>query len=214
MLFNNYDELEAFIKKNANAEKRNCEFKSSNKWDGEFKYKIVRSILCISNVQDGGSIIIGVDENKSQGTFTINPLSKSDAETYKHDEIMKFVNTKYADPSVNLVMQRLEKNGKELVNIHVPEFDSQPVICKGDYQDILKKGRIYSRSYTNPECTPNLTGEELREIIELAKTKAVVKEIQRLQSFGMIPKHGVMQQSKPLPTNEEWYKEEAKEFDD
>jgi len=214
LLFKKYDDLEQFINENNDTEKRNYEFKSSNKWDGDFKYKIVRAILCMANKQDGGSIIIGVDENDASGKYAINGLPTSDAMAYKTDDVMQFVNEKYAEPSIDLTVQRFEKNGKELVNIHVTEFENEPILCKGDYNTILQKGRLYSRGHNKAECTPNLTIEDFREILDMAKTKAVAKEIQRLQSFGIIPKHENIQQQKISQTHTQSYVEEAKGFDD
>lgn len=191
MLFKNYDLLKEFIDENKDAEQRNCEFKSANKWDAEFKHKIVRAILCMANKKNGGSIIIGVDKNKEQGLFSINGLDAETAKTYKHDEVKQYVNDKYADPSIDLLVQKItdESTGKILINIHVSEFESIPISCKKDYPDILQTGKIYSRSFSKEECTANLSSEELREIIDLATKKAVKKEIAHLREIGVIPTH-------------------------
>jgi len=189
MLFKNYDLLKEFIDENKDAERRNCEFKSANKWEAEFKHKIVRAILCMANKKNGGSIIIGVDEDKEQGLFSINGLDEETSRTYKNDEVKQYVNDRYADPSVDLLVQKMidETTGKTLINIHVSEFESIPIICKKDYPDILQSGKIYSRSFSKEECTANLSSEEFREIIDLATKKAVKKDIVHLQEIGVIP---------------------------
>lgn len=194
MLFKNYDLLKEFIDENKDAEQRNCEFKSANKWDGEFKHKIVRAILCMANKKNGGSIIIGVDEDKIKGLFSINELNEETAMSYKHDEVKQYVNDKYADPSVELLVQKIQNDstGNFLINIHVSEFESIPISCKKDYPDVLQTGKIYSRSFSKEECTANLSSEELREIIQLAIKKGVKKEIIHLQEIGVIPSHNTI----------------------
>jgi len=213
MLFGSYGELKEFIEENKNSEQRNCEFKSANAWDGDFKYKIVRAILCMANKKNGGSIIIGVDENKIAGTFNINELDESTAKTYNGDEVMQFVNDGYADPSVSITLQKLknESTGKPLINIHVSEFESIPISCKKDYKDILQTGKIYSRSFSKQECTPNLSSEELREIIDLAKDKAVKKEISHLKEIGVIPSFDTLQNQTSV-SDEQKFESERKGF--
>jgi len=213
MLFGDYERLKEFIDENKNSEQRNCEFKSANKWDGDFKFKIVRAILCMANKKNGGSVIIGVDENKDNCVFTINGLDESMASSYKGDEVMQFVNDRYADPSISLTVQKLkeESTAKTLINIHVSEFESIPISCKKDYKEILQTGKIYSRSFSKQECTSNLSSEELREIIDLAKEKAVKKEIAHLQDIGVIPTLGQIE-NQTSPTDEQNFSNERNGF--
>lgn len=213
MLFKNYDLLKEFIDEHKDAEQRNCEFKSANKWDGEFKHKIVRAILCMANKKNGGSIIIGVDEDKVKGLFSINGLDEDTSKEYKHDEIKQYVNDRYADPPVELLVQKIQDDstGKFLINIHVSEFESIPISCKKDYPNILQTGKIYSRSFSKEECTANLSSEELREIIQLAIKKGVKKEIIHLQEIGVIPSHNTID-AQTTPTDEQKFDTERNSF--
>ena len=44
-------------------EERNVEYKQSTPWgEGEFKFKITKTIMGLSNVRDGGNILIGIKE--------------------------------------------------------------------------------------------------------------------------------------------------------
>jgi len=189
VLFDNFDSINEFINDNKYSEERNCEFKSSNPWSNDFRMTITKAILCMANKKNGGSIIIGVDENKDKGIFTINGSDEQMTNQYSGDEIRKFVNEKYADPSVSLTVQKIKivNSEKYLINIHVSEFDNIPITCKKEYKDILKKDSLYSRSFKKPECSSSLTSEELREIIDMAKDKAVKKEIEHLKEIGVIP---------------------------
>ena len=53
----------------AGKELRNLEYKASVSWnDTAIREKIVRSMVAMSNIRDGGSIIIGVNQ-QTGGTF-------------------------------------------------------------------------------------------------------------------------------------------------
>jgi hypothetical protein len=53
-------------------EKRNLEFKQSSPWGSrEFKDKITKSVLGLSNIRDGGDIVIGMERS---GDDTYEPM--------------------------------------------------------------------------------------------------------------------------------------------
>ena len=212
MLFDNFESINEFIDDNKNSEQRNCEFKSANSWEGDFRMKITRAIMCMANKKNGGSIIIGVDENKDESTFTINGLDETMTSSYNGDEVMQFVNDKYADPSVSLTLQKIKIKNTDtnLINIHVSEFDSIPITCKKDFNDILKTGALYSRSFSKQECSSSLSSEELREIIDLAKDKAIKNEIEHLKKIGVIP--SLEQTVHDVSSDEDKFSEEANGF--
>ena len=56
-------ELEDLIR-NAIGERKNIEFKGSVSWDEQAtRIKLTKSILAMSNIRDGGMIIIGANQN-------------------------------------------------------------------------------------------------------------------------------------------------------
>ena len=79
-------------------EQRNVEFKQSMSWtENETKVKITKTILAMSNLRDGGFIIIGVRES-TIGSFTIEGVSQEHDATLVHDDILAWVNS-HADPT-------------------------------------------------------------------------------------------------------------------
>jgi len=176
MIFRDYEKLTQFINANLDTETRNFEYKKGLPWDGEFRQCIVKGIIAMSNIRDGGSIIIGVEENEN--TFEPVGITKENADTYVSDDVMQFTNEKYADPYVQIRLQHFSNSDKRFINIHIEEFEDIPVICKNNYEDVLQKGRLYSRSYSKPQSTSDLTSSELREIIELAVDKKLNKKQQ------------------------------------
>lgn len=152
------------------SEERNIEFKSSYNWsDKNDKNKIVKAILGLSNLRDGGYLILGVDEN--HGEFTPIGLTKEIYDQYDRDQILEYVNT-YADPYVELDLFKFEHKSMFFVAIKVKEFSEIPTVCKKDGNK-LEAGRIYVRSSRKPETTSALSQTEMREILDVAIEKGI-----------------------------------------
>ncbi|HEU4822602.1 MAG TPA: ATP-binding protein [Nitrososphaeraceae archaeon] len=95
------------------------EFKSSINWsDKHSQIKLIKSIIAMSNIEDGGNIIIGVEQDHNDITYTpagINPL---DLRSFNYDDVKDQVG-KYADPSANFSMYSLSCQGKEFLVFNV-----------------------------------------------------------------------------------------------
>ena len=152
--------------------------------DNVAKAKITRAILAVSNIIDGGVIIIGVKELEDK-TFDPVGLSEADASTYYHDTIADYLK-EYADPYVNFTVRSIECGGKKFICIQVMTFDDSPVICKKQGLD-LEKGRIYIRPRTKNESAPVSGYAEMREILDLATDNAVKKQWSRLPCATLAP---------------------------
>lgn len=107
-------------------EGRSLEYKESHTWD-ELKNKITKTALGMTNIRDGGTIVVGVSERS--GSLVPLGMSESDLETYNEDDVRAYVN-RFADPYVQLELHRISQDGQEFVVIVIHEFDQIPVICK------------------------------------------------------------------------------------
>lgn len=109
-------------------EERNLEYKRSIGWNNaESKAKIARTILGMSNIRDGGAIVIGVTQ--SGESFTPDGISLADLESFTQDTVSEWVNL-YADPFVELTVSRTWQENIPFVVIQVAEFPEIPVVCK------------------------------------------------------------------------------------
>jgi predicted HTH transcriptional regulator len=155
-------------------ETQNLEFKGPMDWDVK---NLAKDILAIANVEDGGIIIIGVEND----TFKRIGLIKSQVDTYKIDT-MKDQLGEYADPHVRISVKSIkDKNDIEFIIINISPFNDLPVICKRDGKDV-QKGTLYYRSNSQkPQSARVSNSNDLRDIIE----RAAVNLMHRFESRGL-----------------------------
>jgi hypothetical protein len=145
------------------------------------KAKITKAILAMSNLRDGGYLILGFDQDNN--TFKPTGMNEADISTFNYDNVKSYV-SEFADPYVEFYMEVVvdEKNGKKFLAFSINEFDQIPVICKRDGSEHLEKGAMYTRSRRMPESVKVPTNAEMREIIDMAVEKGIRKYIETSQS--------------------------------
>jgi len=67
--------------------------------------------------------------------------------------------------------------------IYVAEFDLQPIICKKDYLEFLKRGKIYYRPKHKTESTDNFSHHDMRELIYFATEKYHLMQSKLCEKF-------------------------------
>lgn len=128
----------------------NLDYKVSLFWKSshnDARLDIVKDILAMANMQDGGKLIIGVqDDNEFVG------LTEEEYKTFDVTQVNTYLNN-YSDPVFNCSVIKREINGKKVVVIDVPEFKETPIFCKkaahsskDQNKEILKKGGLYIRT--------------------------------------------------------------------
>lgn len=161
-------------------ETRNIEYKRTYNWnDSSHKAKIVKAILAMSNIRDGGYLILGVEENN--GAFTPVGIPQADFDLLNTDDILAFAN-KFADPYVDIKLHKDSHEGMLFAVIEVQEFQQYPVVCKINGAENLKCGSIYTRTRRMYESAIVPSQTEMREIIEMAVDKGI-REFNRRVSY-------------------------------
>ena len=61
------------------------------------------------------------------------------------------------------------------------------MLCKRDYQGVLRSGACYVRSSRKPETSEIPTQTEMRELLQLATDKAVMRRLTEYRRMGLIP---------------------------
>lgn len=177
------EELEEIL--DGGSETPRIEFKAQYNWEVTL---FAKDILALSNTQDGGFIIVGVED----GTFTRQGVTSSQRSTYVIDT-MRDQMTVYADPHVNFTVEfPQDRNGLDFVVIRVHQFEEIPVICrKPDQKAGTTAPTIYTRnSNRRVESGPVSNVYDLRNILEIA----TVKMMQLKTKLGYTVKESTKQQ--------------------
>ena len=131
-------------------EERNLEYKQSISWqESATKAKIAKSAMAMANLPDGGAIVVGV--KKIGEIYDPVGMEQSHIESFKQDEVMEYVNDKFADPYIELSVTPVSRDNSHFLVIQVHEFGQLPVICKNNGLENLKRGALYTRSRTKHE---------------------------------------------------------------
>ncbi len=125
-------------------ERRNTEFKGPGPRSTQPLFaKVIRAVLGMANQQDGGIVVIGVEENA--GVLSPVGLVDVDLATWRYDDVAAGL-ASFADPFVSMELEVREHDAKRFVALHVREFESIPVLCRRDYPDALRQGACYVRT--------------------------------------------------------------------
>lgn len=165
-------------------ETRGVEFKGPGpRSDRQLFAQVVRAVLGMANKRGRGWVIIGVEDVGG----ALNPVGLNDqnSATWRYDDVAAGI-AEYADPSVSFDLEIKEYNGNRYVVLEIEEFADIPVLCKRDYQGVLRNGACYVRTRRKPETTEIPTQEDMRHLLELAIDKGVSRYFARAQRVGLI----------------------------
>lgn len=187
-------------------EQLGVEFKGAgSRTDKAFLSKVVRAVLGMANRQDGGRVIVGVEENLTTREIIPTGLSAAELKTWTQDDLGNSLAT-YADPYVTFDLEQVVHERKNFIVINVSEFEEVPILCKRSYQDTLKDGACYVRSRRKPETVEVSSHTDMRELLELAINKGVRRFLARAQQVGVFPLQPAQ------PTDMERYDEQLGEL--
>ena len=159
-------------------EGRSLEYKGPISWaDNAVRGKLTKTILALSNIQDGGAIVIGVEQAGEQ--FRPVGLAATERDTFKQDDVSAFVN-EFADPFAQLTVRHVPFEGSNFVVIQVEEFLELPVVCRKNGPGGLRGGATYTRPRRKNETAEVPSQVEMRELLELAIDKGVRRLLGRL----------------------------------
>ena len=168
-------------------EERNLEYKGPMSWKPKSvkKMEITRCILGMANIQDGGAIVIGIEQQGNDFIFV--GMEPDQMQSFTQDKVDDYVKN-YADPFVETKVTQVPYNNRHFIVIQVREFEELPVICKKAFKgrtQQLRQGAIYTRSRGKAETAEISTQVEMREIVELAADKSLRRLIERMGRAGI-----------------------------
>jgi predicted HTH transcriptional regulator len=164
-------------------EVRSVEYKGPVSWQTA-QLKIIKTVLAMSNLQDGGYIVIGVAQG-DDGVLRPGGLSQADLESYREDDINDQIR-RYADPPFSVQLTKGPHAARLFVVLRVPPFGELPTICRRDAGPAseLREGAIYTRSIHKPETVEVRSQNEMREIVQRAVDLEIRSLIARFPALG------------------------------
>ncbi|MBI2018198.1 putative DNA binding domain-containing protein [Candidatus Daviesbacteria bacterium] len=160
-------------------EEKSIEFKSSFDWhevnSRKIKEEVIKAIIAMSNIPNGGVIILGIKEdNRSKRKLTDGiTLSQIDWIEKNFEQIESDVHTYCSEyPKFEFVYGETDKLPSNkltaFVLIFVKEFSIRPVICKTTGKEVDDKGKkillegdLYTRSYSGGWSSKKAATREL-----------------------------------------------------
>jgi len=152
-------------------EERNLEYKRSVNWkDKKIRDRITKTVLSMSNIRDGGAIVVGVEQIGE--AFKTTGMKAKDLDSFTQDGLSSYIN-EFADPFAEITVSKVSDEKSTFVVIQVEEFAELPVVCKRDGEHNLRRGAIYTRTRRKYESAELPSQAEMREILDLAVEKGI-----------------------------------------
>src|SRR5216684_1178685 len=153
-------------------ETTNVEFKAACKWEGEERVRLSKAIVAMANTRDGGTLIIGIDDDRTGGKPKLAGLSPEQLASFDPTKVAEYVSGRF-EPDIRLSVEKPIVEAHALVAIVVREFADQPHICvkEARYQEKVhfKPGELLIRTAAAQSTVAG--PQELRDLLARAVTK-------------------------------------------
>jgi hypothetical protein len=167
------------------------DFKESQPWP-ELRWRILKTIMGMANLRDGGLILIGVAERGT--TWELTGIDTDHLTTFDYDNVIDQLG-KYASPQVNMdIVVHDHDDGKRYLAFHVYQFSDAPVVCRNNSPDDVKPkdrlaaGEVYVRSTTGSPRTMKVTdAARLHDLLELAAEFRARRMLEVGKRVGLVP---------------------------
>lgn len=192
-------------------EETHIEYKNSMRWPRKPKnnkdkiviFKIIRAMLAMANHTNGGVIVIG-EKEKGNGEFNPIGISKVNSDSYKYDDISRYIKGLSSTPiQFKIDRDTMPIGGKErrFVVIQVAESTEIPIICiKSEKYDeakpfcgdniVLRENAIYIRSKSPIESREISSVDEWRDLINRAMEKSRKEQLKKMPCYEFIQDKG------------------------
>lgn len=196
-------ELTAIIERNF--ESKSLDYKGPMQWSSSDKKaccELVKDIMGMANTE-GGYIVIGVSE--LDVGFSLVGVNLEQAKSYESSEICRFIQN-YADPPINVRVQKVSYKSCMFVLLEVPRFTDTPHICQKDYPGVLQDRGLYVRTDNN-ETAPIKSAADFRLLVETAIRN---RKDSMLASFRAILTGSGTDSGSKKPSDEEHFSAQVK----
>ncbi len=167
------------------------DFKESQPWL-ELRWRLIKTIMGMANLRDGGLVLIGVAEREN--TWELTGIQQDHLNSFDVDCIIDQLG-KYASPQVVVdIVVHDHDDAKCYLAFHVHQFNDVPVVCRNNspddvkLKDRLSAGDIYVRPTSGTPRTEKVTdAARLHDLLELAAEFRARKMLEVGRRIGLVP---------------------------
>jgi Putative DNA-binding domain len=167
------------------------DFKESQPWQ-ELRWRLLKTIMGMANLRDGGLILVGVAERGT--TWDLTGIEPGHLGAFDYDDIIDQL-SKYASPHVSVdIAVHDHDDGKRYLAFHVHQFSDSPVVCRNNSpddvrpKDRLAAGEVYVRPTTGKPQTVKVTdAAHLHDLLELAAEFRARRMLEIGKRVGLVP---------------------------
>jgi hypothetical protein len=167
------------------------DFKESQPWE-ELRWRLLKTIMGMANLRDGGLIMVGVAERGNNWELT--GIESSHLASYDYDDIIDQL-SKYASPQVTLdIVVHDHDDGNCYLAFHVRPFKDSPVVCRKNTPDDVKPkdrlaaAEIYVRPTIGKPQTVKVTdAAQVHDLLELAAEFRARRMLEVGKRIGLEP---------------------------
>lgn len=162
------------------SESRFLEFKENYKWENSdasvtfIQAKTLKTILALSNTENGGYIIIGIKELENS-QFDFRGVSSSNETSFQDTEQIARIVDGISSGHIDFEVGVGEYNGKRYIIFSVKQFNRMPNFAARDLtingQLVIAKNNIYVRANSAQPQTIKMSPDEFRDIVTLVESK-------------------------------------------
>jgi hypothetical protein len=169
-------------------ESQRVDFKESAAW-GTLKAKLVKTVLAMGNLRDGGVVIVGVSERDAN--WEITGIDAEHLVTYDLDDMLGYFSS-FVSPFVEVDIVQVPYEGRSFLALQSREFQELPLVCKrnGTPPNVegLFEGAIYVRPIGGvPQTTRVMNAQQMHDLLELAAEKMARRMQRQARAIGMVP---------------------------
>lgn len=167
------------------------DFKESQPWS-ELRWRLLKTSMAMSNLRDGGLIVVGVAERDD--SWELTGIQQDHLDTFDCDEIIDQL-AKYASPQIKVdIVLHDHDDGNRYLAFHVHQFNDSPVVCRKNSPDSVKTkdrlsaGDVYVRpTGGKPQTTKVIDAVSLHDLLELAAEFRARRMLEVGKRVGLVP---------------------------
>ncbi|MGC2744312.1 MAG: ATP-binding protein [Candidatus Angelobacter sp.] len=167
-------------------ESHRIDFKESAEWT-LLRDKLVKTVLGMGNLRDGGIVIVGVSERNAN--WEITGIRAEHLESYDADVMLGYFST-FVSPFAQVDVVQVLHDARNFLAVQIHEFQEIPLVCKRNgaapNHEGLFEGSVYVRPTGGvPRTTRVMDAQQMHDLLELAAEKKARGMIRRARTFEM-----------------------------